>query len=813
MSVTLERQAAGHSNDYSDLEARYRAAAGAQLVLDPHGSALQPLPEVTLSASVVIPAWNAADTLAQCLIAIEQSSFNRRYGERLEVVVVDDGSTDGTWELLERLDVRLQLVAVQQQHHSRAQTQNTGIAIARGDVVISCDADMILAPFAIEELVKRHQLLPDVMLIGFRGDVSREDPRIRPAALRDHVPAFLPPFAHDVRLRLGAWGWPDNMCRDSGHMKRLRQDRPILMADGSRWNLPGMVYGALFSLRRSDFATMDGYDERFYGWGCEDTLVGVRALALGRSIVPVYSAAGLHIAHGDRSPRKWQEFAANRRVFQAILQAPFATHDGQWLSCAPQRILRRFERGSPAGLSANGHLAQAEDALRADLVDPDRRGKHWHALGRYDDAAAAFAEVRGSPVDEAWALFDRGKALRAGGRFDEAAGLFEEAAGRPELAANPWPPVELALAWAALGRFKPARQQLDRAHALDPRNPALEFLLRRPIARHLERASQYVRLGEDALAAATYEAALIQDPDHARARQERELCLQRLGRAAPSGGSAGSRTAGARTNARAAQSQNGRRREEEAAAHLAAASAHLAAGRLEQAHAALEGARRARPQERELGRYADALAAAARRRRPLPHPAWLAAEVKEIPGWLGADEAELLGALALRSLAACGPEPLVLVEIGRYCGRATTLLALAARALGREDAAIVAVDEPSLARAPDGRPAVDALRATLENHRVAGLVRLAPEEEAAAWELRSLLVLVDGRHDAEGVGADVARYAPGLAPDGLLVFHDYAPYFPDVQQCVDDLLASGQWEFVAHASSLIALGRSSGGQP
>ena len=66
---------------------------------------------------------------------------------------------------------------------------------------------------------------------------------------------------------------------------------------------------------------MGGYDERFYGWGCEDTLVGVRELALENYVIPVYSAARLHIAHGDRSPRKWQEFATKRRASSRLFYA------------------------------------------------------------------------------------------------------------------------------------------------------------------------------------------------------------------------------------------------------------------------------------------------------------------------------------------------------------------------------------------------------------------------------------------------------------------------------------------------------------
>ncbi len=129
---TFEEQAHGRDNDYSALEAIYRRATGGELVRDPYESVRHAGPPLTLSASVVIPAWNARDTLQQCLIAIEHSSFDRKYANQLEVIVVDNGSTDGTWELPERLQLNLNLKALQQSHHSRAQTQNTGIAVTGG---------------------------------------------------------------------------------------------------------------------------------------------------------------------------------------------------------------------------------------------------------------------------------------------------------------------------------------------------------------------------------------------------------------------------------------------------------------------------------------------------------------------------------------------------------------------------------------------------------------------------------------------------------------------------------------------------------
>lgn len=790
MPQTLEQQSQQHNNDYTALEATYHRITGGELVRDPYASVHHPGPDLTLSASIVIPAWNARATLEQCLIAIEQSSFNRKYPQQLEVVVVDDGSTDGTWELLQQLRLNLHLKALRQTHHSRAHTQNTGIALAAGDVIISCDADMILTPFAIEELLKRHQVLDHIMLLGFRGDVDAGDPRIQPPVLAEHLPHILPPFAKDLRLYYGAAGWPESMCRDTHHLKRLGEGKHIIMADGAKWNLQGIVYGALFSLRRSDFLTMDGYDERFSGWGCEDTLVGVSAQALGNYIIPVYAAAGLHIAHRDRSPRKWQEFAANGRVYHTILQSPFTPNDKQWISRARNRVQQHFEH------SPNSRLEMCPclyDVFTAELADPDRCGKYLHTLGRYDEAAATFAEVRGTTEQEAWAMFDRGKALRAGGHHDQAAALLEEAAAR--LLKSPWPFIELALSLAAQGRFTAAQNQLESARKLDPANAWLGFLLRRPIHKHLERAALYVRQGDHALAVRDYEAALILDPHNAAVQANRAIALAVLGQQGIAQVALASHveslvTGDSRSNL----------------SHIELARLHLALGEPGAAKVALEQARRLRLGDSEVAARLAEVHAVAARATPLPLARSIVTCSQTIPGWFGEDEAELLVALVLRAVARCDTNgPSTLVEIGSYCGRETVTMGLTVRGLGRTDVRIVTIDDPTLGLVPNGRTPREVLRSQLVTHGLTDLVICAPEEDAASWKRISQLLLIDGQHNYDSVRGDVERYAPQLASGGLLLFHDYADYFPDVQRYVDELLVNPNFEFVAQAGSLIAL--------
>lgn len=787
MPLTLESQSQQHNNDYTALEALYRASTGGELVLDPYRSAFNTGPELTLSASVVIPAWNARETLEQCLIAIEQSTFNCKYQERLEVVVVDDGSTDGTWELLRELRLNVRIKAVRQAHHSRAHTQNTGIAVAEGDVIVCCDADMILTPFSIEEMVRRHQLLERVMLVGFRGDVQRDDPRIQPDVLREYLPRFLPPFERDVRLNYGV-GWPESMCRDTDHLKWLGEGKCLITPDGLRWTLANMVFGALFSLARKDFVAMDGYDERFFGWGCEDTVVGIQALAREMYIVPVYCAAGLHIAHQDRSPRKWQEFAANRRVFQAILRASFMPGNQQWLPQAARRVCEQIERAPGERVEM---CSRVYDVFTEALANPERRGKYLHTLGRFDEAATAFAQVQGTPEQEAWALFDGGRAFRAGGCVERALPLLDEATAR--LAESPWPPLELAFALAMQREFGQARAHLERARNLEPANGWVRFLYQ---GKHLNRAAALTQQGFHLLAVRGYEAALMLDPENTSNYIDYAAAQAAAGR-----------RSAANTTLIDCAAKITRNNRLFSIACIKLAEEHLAHNEIGSAKRVLTEARRRCPQDLEVVKHMANIHLAAAQAHPIPFARDIAKRVQAIPGWFSEEEAELLIALVIRAVAGSdtGESPM-LVEIGSYCGRATVAMGLTVRSLGRSDARILAVDEPDIGRAPGGGHPRDVLRPQIAEHGLSDIIIYAPEDDAEPWMRPGRLVLVDGRHFYSGVCDDVEKYSPRITAGGYLLFHDYADYFPDVQRYVDEMLADehSSFQFVAHVGTLVA---------
>lgn len=98
--------------------------------------------------SIVVPAYNAEETLAETLDAVLAQTF-----EDWECIVVDDGSTDGTRGLAKRYaELHSRVRAVSQENQGSAGAYNTGVQGAAGEFVVLCSADDILFPGHLAEM-------------------------------------------------------------------------------------------------------------------------------------------------------------------------------------------------------------------------------------------------------------------------------------------------------------------------------------------------------------------------------------------------------------------------------------------------------------------------------------------------------------------------------------------------------------------------------------------------------------------------------------------------------------------------------------
>jgi len=101
-----------------------------------------------IELSVVVPTYNRASLLDRCLAALAAQD---EPGAGLEVVVVDDGSTDETARVLERYASLLQLRFERQPNRGQPAALNRGIELARGETCVFLDDDVIAGPRLLAE--------------------------------------------------------------------------------------------------------------------------------------------------------------------------------------------------------------------------------------------------------------------------------------------------------------------------------------------------------------------------------------------------------------------------------------------------------------------------------------------------------------------------------------------------------------------------------------------------------------------------------------------------------------------------------------
>ncbi|MDX3640004.1 glycosyltransferase family 2 protein [Streptomyces sp. MB09-02B] len=232
----------------------------------------------TPSVSVVVPTRDQASRLSVTLRAFASQDVPR---DDWEIVVVDDGSRDGTADVLAAAG-DLPLRAVRTPPRGRAAARNHGVREASGELIVFCDGDRAPVPGYVRAHAEAHTGSAHRVVVGDVRELYVSDFDTRAESL--------------AGLLTAPSGGLDRGARTPAFVKKVCgvYDSAGTTTSPVRWLsfLSGNV-----SLPRRLFARAGGFDEDFTEWGLEHLELGYRLVRLGAEYRHCRSARNHHFAH------------------------------------------------------------------------------------------------------------------------------------------------------------------------------------------------------------------------------------------------------------------------------------------------------------------------------------------------------------------------------------------------------------------------------------------------------------------------------------------------------------------------------------
>ena len=234
-------------------------------------------------ASVIIPTYNRSKLLEGTLKSLLEQDINK---EKFEAIIIDDGSTDNTRQVVDKYRDKINIKYIYQQHvgFRVAAARNLGIKSSEGAICIFVDSGVLLKKDAINENIKIHSSSKEYAVIGYMygfDEYNENEEKIlsmnvEPLNVDKYIELLEKEKVFDMREKL---------YRDLGD-------------DLTKWPAPWVIFWTGYaSARREILIKVGMFDERFNTWGGEDTDIALAMYTNGVEIIMNRNLKSIHMPH------------------------------------------------------------------------------------------------------------------------------------------------------------------------------------------------------------------------------------------------------------------------------------------------------------------------------------------------------------------------------------------------------------------------------------------------------------------------------------------------------------------------------------
>jgi radical SAM protein with 4Fe4S-binding SPASM domain len=261
--------------------------------------------------SIIIPTYNRKELLEPALMSL----FNQDYPKnQYEIIVVDDGSNDGTMEMVKQLSPTCSLKYIYwprakpyvfgEPGNRAGPARNLGVKNSQGELLLFWDSDMVAAPDMLKQHLENYDSNKETVVLGLRKNLKAEVSSI------------------DLKQRVASCNLLFTES-ELGPNTKVGRMLAALGYDIMNFQHPWFfVISNNLLMKRKLFDSVGSFAQDFVFWGDEDQELGYRIWKRGATIVTQNLALGYHQYHPDES-KSYENFLRAKKIHLNLLYKKF----------------------------------------------------------------------------------------------------------------------------------------------------------------------------------------------------------------------------------------------------------------------------------------------------------------------------------------------------------------------------------------------------------------------------------------------------------------------------------------------------------